>query len=240
MLVCLVAVCFTVSRSVQTVREKEARVHTSTEKIAQAEAAIIGNIADLTVQQTDKQQAAFEKVLDACDMQINYDMTYHDTLVARSDGADIQMYQEYYEDEGVRFSEIFVESALVNPFGFNSDSFALYNDNNLKDVKTIDDIPLPAHLSVSAEEGETTLTFTYHNVETIKFRYDRENGKFKLIYNSEDDDYREITLTNKEIEQFKEEDPYLKSFSNDKLVFEPSSEESVDINDFLPYIGCEL
>ena len=46
-------------------------------------------------------------------------------------------------------------------------------------------------------------------------------------------------LLNK-IEQFKAEDPYLQSFSNEKLLFEPTSEIFDEDADCLPYIGCEI
>ena len=46
-------------------------------------------------------------------------------------------------------------------------------------------------------------------------------------------------LLNK-IEQFKAEDPYLQSFSNEKLLFEPTSEIFDEDGDCLPYIGCEI
>lgn len=42
-------------------------------------------------------------------------------------------------------------------------------------------------------------------------------------------------LLNK-IEQFKAEDPYLQSFSNERLLFEPTSEETDSVDDFLPFV----
>ena len=80
-----------------------------------------------------------------------------------------------------------------------------------------------------------------------RFKSDIKSGRLLnsegLLYLAEsvDNDPTKLgLLLLKKIEQFKEEDPYSKNFSNDKLVFEPSSEESVDIDDFLPYIECEL
>ncbi|WP_026658658.1 hypothetical protein [Butyrivibrio sp. AC2005] len=65
-------------------------------------------------------------------------------------------------------------------------------------------------------------------------------GLLYLAESVDNDPTRLGLILLKKIEQFKEEDPYQKSFSNNKLVFEPSSEELDDVNDFLPYIGCEL
>lgn len=44
----------------------------------------------------------------------------------------------------------------------------------------------------------------------------------------------------KKIAQFKADEQYLQSFSNNKLMFESFSEESDDSDDFLPFVGCEL
>ena len=65
-------------------------------------------------------------------------------------------------------------------------------------------------------------------------------GLLYLAESVDNDPTRLGVILLKKIAQFKADDPYLQSFSNDKLMFEPSSEESDDADDFLPFIGCEL
>ena len=76
-----------------------------------------------------------------------------------------------------------------------------------------------------------------------RFRSDIKGGRLLnpegLLYLAEsvdNDPTRLGLLLLKKIEQFKEEDPYLESFSSNKLAFEPSSEESDFVDDFLPYV----
>ena len=80
-----------------------------------------------------------------------------------------------------------------------------------------------------------------------RFKSDIKNGRLLnpegLLYLAEsvdNDPTRLGVLLLKKIEQFKADAPYLQGFSNDKLMFEPSSEESDNVDDFLPYVGCEL
>jgi len=65
-------------------------------------------------------------------------------------------------------------------------------------------------------------------------------GLLYLAESVDNDPTRLGQLLLNKIEQFKAEDPYLQSFSNNKLMFESSSEESDDADDFLPFVGCEL
>ena len=65
-------------------------------------------------------------------------------------------------------------------------------------------------------------------------------GLLYLAESVDNDPTRLGQLLLNKVEQFKAEDPYLQSFSNNKLMFESSSEESDDADDFLPFVGCEL
>lgn len=64
-----------------------------------------------------------------------------------------------------------------------------------------------------------------------------------LLYLAESVDYDPTRLGQlllNKIEQFKSVDPYLQSFSNEKLLFEPASEIFIEEDDCLPFIGCEI
>ncbi len=61
-------------------------------------------------------------------------------------------------------------------------------------------------------------------------------GLFYLAESVNNDPTRLGQLLLNKIEQFKDEDPNLQSYSNEKLIFEPSSEEYDETDDFLPFL----
>ncbi len=79
-----------------------------------------------------------------------------------------------------------------------------------------------------------------------RFKSDIKGGRILnpegLLYLAEsvdNDPTRLGQLLLSKIAQFKAEDPYLQRFTNEKLLFEPSSEELTDEDDPLPYIGYD-
>lgn len=65
-------------------------------------------------------------------------------------------------------------------------------------------------------------------------------GLLYLAESVDNDPTRLGQLLLNKIEHFKAEDPYLQNFSNEKLLFEPTSEIFDEDGDCLPYIGCEI
>lgn len=61
-------------------------------------------------------------------------------------------------------------------------------------------------------------------------------GLLYLAESVDNDPTRLGQLLLNKIDQFKVEDPYLQSFSNERLLFEPTSEETDSVDDFLPFV----
>ena len=61
-------------------------------------------------------------------------------------------------------------------------------------------------------------------------------GLLYLAESVDNDPTRLGQLLLNKIEQFKAENPYLQSFSNEKLLFKPTSEDTDTVDDFLPFV----
>ena len=79
-----------------------------------------------------------------------------------------------------------------------------------------------------------------------KYKNDIKAGRLLnsegLLYLAESVDYDPTLLGQlllNKIDQFTAADPYLQRFTNEKFLFEPSSEELTDEDDLLPYIGYD-
>ncbi len=64
-------------------------------------------------------------------------------------------------------------------------------------------------------------------------------GLLYLAESVDNDPTRLGQLLLNKIDQFTAADPYLQRFTNEKFLFEPSSEELTDEDDPLPYIGYD-
>ena len=192
---------------INTVNERDYRAQKTASLLLEEESEFVSSIDDFVECGTfEKFTDNTEKYAEKFEMEFDYNNSHRGQIDAVKDGTSFYAYSEAEqggENDALSSYYFVIEHSLFDPLSFSNRAFELYNADNIENVKSLSDVPLPAHIDLNySKESGVQLEFSYDSDELLRFEYDEKQKKFRLIYNSENDEYESVSLTNEQITEF--------------------------------------